>query len=203
MSKEQQFDKGCASPAELAHFMAGLFSKCHELEFNWQTLDKMLDVEGYLRDQAALACAPSHALRKHHDSDLEDGMTALASAPSTTPRSFSDFIRNASPEEKEKVYTEVMQKATERQNASMPSKCCDLRYIGSPACVPCPDNKTFPSAIAPNPYVTFFEAFEAQRVLPWFKDGRNDAEREAAADKVDEVWEAVVKIRRADGTAKP
>lgn len=33
------------------------------------------------------------------------------------PRSFSDFIRNASPEEKEKVYTEVMQKATERQNA--------------------------------------------------------------------------------------
>ena len=28
---------------------------------------------------------------------------------------FSDFIRNASPEEKERVYTEVMHKATERQ----------------------------------------------------------------------------------------
>lgn len=30
---------------------------------------------------------------------------------------FSDFIRNATPEEKEAVYMEVMKKATERQNA--------------------------------------------------------------------------------------
>lgn len=29
---------------------------------------------------------------------------------------FSDFIRNATPEEKEKVYNEVMKKAIERQN---------------------------------------------------------------------------------------
>ena len=31
---------------------------------------------------------------------------------------FSDFIRNATPEEKERVYAEVMDKATERQNAA-------------------------------------------------------------------------------------
>lgn len=30
---------------------------------------------------------------------------------------FSDFIRNASSAEKKKVYSEVMKKATERQNA--------------------------------------------------------------------------------------
>ena len=30
---------------------------------------------------------------------------------------FSDFIRNASSEEKKRVYTEVLKKATERQNA--------------------------------------------------------------------------------------
>jgi hypothetical protein len=30
---------------------------------------------------------------------------------------FSDFIRNATPEEKEAVYMDVMKKATERQNA--------------------------------------------------------------------------------------
>ncbi len=30
---------------------------------------------------------------------------------------FSDFIRNASSAEKKKVYTEVLKKATERQNA--------------------------------------------------------------------------------------
>lgn len=35
----------------------------------------------------------------------------LASTP------FSDFIRNASSAEKKKVYSEVMKKATERQNA--------------------------------------------------------------------------------------
>ena len=31
--------------------------------------------------------------------------------------SFSDFIRNASAGEKKRVYTEVLKKATERQNA--------------------------------------------------------------------------------------
>lgn len=31
---------------------------------------------------------------------------------------FSDFIRNATPEEKERVYTEVMKRASARQNAA-------------------------------------------------------------------------------------
>lgn len=34
---------------------------------------------------------------------------------------FSDFIRNASSAEKKKVYTEVMKKASERQNAVLAS----------------------------------------------------------------------------------
>jgi hypothetical protein len=32
---------------------------------------------------------------------------------------FSDFIRNATPEEKERVYMDVMKKATERQQAML------------------------------------------------------------------------------------
>jgi len=32
--------------------------------------------------------------------------------------SFSEFIRNASASEKKRVYTEVLKKATERQNAA-------------------------------------------------------------------------------------
>lgn len=36
-----------------------------------------------------------------------------------TPRSFSDFIRNATPEEKEAMYTEVMKAASEKQNAAL------------------------------------------------------------------------------------
>lgn len=35
----------------------------------------------------------------------------------TTSTAFSDFIRNASAAEKKKVYSEVMRKASERQNA--------------------------------------------------------------------------------------
>lgn len=34
----------------------------------------------------------------------------------TTSSPFSEFIRNASSAEKKRVYTEVLQKATERQN---------------------------------------------------------------------------------------
>lgn len=59
------------------------------------------------------------------------------------------------------------------------------------------------SAIEPFVYVAFFEAWEAQRKLPWHKDGRNEAEREAAEDAVDRAWEAVMAHRGAptDGTA--
>lgn len=35
---------------------------------------------------------------------------------------FSDFIRNASSAEKKRVYTDVLKKATERQNAVRPGK---------------------------------------------------------------------------------
>lgn len=72
-----------ATPAELAHFMAGLFSKCHELEFNGQTLEKMLDVEGYLRDQAALsATRRSGDITKIDDDETADneGVDRLAAA---------------------------------------------------------------------------------------------------------------------------
>jgi hypothetical protein len=40
-------------------------------------------------------------------------LTASKEKAQTT--NFSDFIRNASPVEKEKVYTEVMERATKRQ----------------------------------------------------------------------------------------
>ena len=35
--------------------------------------------------------------------------------PALKDSSFSEFIRNATPEEKERVYTDVMKRATERQ----------------------------------------------------------------------------------------
>jgi hypothetical protein len=41
----------------------------------------------------------------------------MSTTNSTTSSKLSEFIRNATPEEKERVYTEVMTKATERQNA--------------------------------------------------------------------------------------
>jgi hypothetical protein len=37
--------------------------------------------------------------------------------------SFSDFIRNATPEEKERVYTDVMKKAADRQNFLLCQQC--------------------------------------------------------------------------------
>jgi len=43
--------------------------------------------------------------------------------PSTA---FSEFIRNASSAEKKKVYTEVMRRASERQNAVLASRKQDL-----------------------------------------------------------------------------
>lgn len=48
-------------------------------------------------------------------------------ASETPRRSFSDFIRNATPEEKEAVYAEVMEKATERQLRATP-KTDELEY---------------------------------------------------------------------------
>ena len=41
-------------------------------------------------------------------------------------------------------------------------------------------------------YKEHYEASEAFRILPWYKDGRNEAEREAAATRLDE---AIYRIR--------
>lgn len=47
----------------------------------------------------------------------------------------------------------------------------------------------------PNAYVEHYEASEALRKLPWYKDGRNDAEREAAHERLDNACEAVEALR--------
>ena len=47
----------------------------------------------------------------------------------------------------------------------------------------------------PNVYVEHYEASEALRKLPWYKDGRNDAEREAALGRLDNACEAVEAYR--------
>lgn len=59
------------------------------------------------------------------------------------PMTFSDFIRNASTREKEKVYLEVMEKACERQKKvieeSQVSNCQGGRckyFCGSKVCIP-------------------------------------------------------------------
>lgn len=42
---------------------------------------------------------------------------ATKTAPKTSSTSFSEFIRNASAAEKKRVYADVLDKATKRQNA--------------------------------------------------------------------------------------
>jgi len=65
--------------------------------------------------------------------DFADGAQRMAYAENVARRlsaphsasgasKFSDFIRNATPEEKEAVYTEVMQRATERQKRFLPCR---------------------------------------------------------------------------------
>ncbi|MES2886139.1 MAG: hypothetical protein V4709_15140 [Pseudomonadota bacterium] len=55
-------------------------------------------------------------------------MFSLKRKPQEVPSTpFSDFIRNASAAEKKKVYTQVLKKATERQNRVL---------SGQPAAVP-------------------------------------------------------------------
>ena len=44
-------------------------------------------------------------------------------------------------------------------------------------------------------YVEFFEASEALRLLPWFKDGRNQAERDAASERLERAHDAVAATR--------
>lgn len=54
-----------------------------------------------------------------------------------TPKSFSEFIKNASPEEKAQVYEEVMVKASERMNGQLEAaKCpfCDLPEFAGTDC---------------------------------------------------------------------
>ena len=46
-------------------------------------------------------------------------------------------------------------------------------------------------------YAAFFDASEVWRKLPWYKDGRNDAEREAVAEQLDVAHEAVIEFRLA------
>lgn len=48
-------------------------------------------------------------------------MNIFSKPPIVVSTPFSDFIRNASSAEKKKVYTEVLKKATERQNAVVQS----------------------------------------------------------------------------------
>lgn len=44
-------------------------------------------------------------------------MNIFSKSKVVSSTAFSDFIRNASSEDKKRVYTEVLKKATERQNA--------------------------------------------------------------------------------------
>lgn len=56
-------------------------------------------------------------------------------------RTFSDFIRNATPEEKETVYTEVMQKASKAQQLTIETGCqlCGYDCAGAnPPIAACP-----------------------------------------------------------------
>lgn len=48
------------------------------------------------------------------------GLNIKAALEGANRAGFSQFIRNASPEEKEKVYTEVMQRASEKQKEIKP-----------------------------------------------------------------------------------
>jgi len=48
-------------------------------------------------------------------------MSIFSKSKPLASTAFSDFIRNASSAEKKKVYTEVMKKASERQNAVLAS----------------------------------------------------------------------------------
>lgn len=48
-------------------------------------------------------------------------MSLFSKSKPLASTAFSDFIRNASSAEKKKVYTEVMKKASERQNAVLAS----------------------------------------------------------------------------------
>lgn len=79
---------------------------------------------------------PSEVWPGLHYSDSESLMVnayqaMLSAAPEqsrvTNTRSFSDFIRNATPEEKEAIYTEVMQAASERQRGIMSAS--DFRLL--------------------------------------------------------------------------
>jgi hypothetical protein len=48
---------------------------------------------------------------------VDDALATLTASPPAQDSAFSDFIRNASPEEKERVYQGVMERAAERQKA--------------------------------------------------------------------------------------
>jgi hypothetical protein len=52
-----------------------------------------------------------------------------------------------------------------------------------------------------NAYVEFFEAWRALNALPWFKDGRNNAEREAASNRLDDAYTGIVEAT--DGRVIP
>jgi hypothetical protein len=54
-------------------------------------------------------------------------MSSRSKSRPATGTAFSDFIRNASSAEKKRVYTEVMRKASERQNALLKLNQEELR----------------------------------------------------------------------------
>lgn len=57
------------------------------------------------------------------------------------------------------------------------------------------------SARTPDPYIEFFEAWRALNALTWFQDGRNQAERNAAAERLDDAFDAVLKEKKSPASA--
>ncbi len=72
-----------------------------------------------------------------------------ASPSASGDSKFSEFIRNATPEEKEAVYTDVMKRATERQNACRSAWCSVTREGAAWYCNTCGASDKRPECKAP------------------------------------------------------
>lgn len=71
-----------------------------------------------LHERLDYSLKQEHGLRKEVEARTHCIRCGADQRSGQRPRTLSEFIRNASPEEKAEVYTEVMQKATERQNSA-------------------------------------------------------------------------------------
>lgn len=98
----------------------------------------------------------------------------------------------------EEAYAQLAKCYRGTHDPNFPFGCINVLYTAALRGIKQPNNAATDSErnAVLDAYIEFYNATEAARILPWYKDGRNDAEREAAWGRIEAAVDAIRALKQ-------